>query len=79
MASEKYGLAQGLLDVPQELIMMTDEEMGKQIVADFDYFLHVEKNGKSYNWLFDEPEEGLSEEVQQYLEKVIAVNEQLSE
>lgn len=71
-----FELANPLLTIPNELLEYEDE-IGNQIIADVDFFIHIRINGISKTWLFDEIKDNMSTEIKQYIEKLTEINDQL--
>ncbi|MFD0861369.1 hypothetical protein ACFQ1M_04055 [Sungkyunkwania multivorans] len=78
LSVDAFTLAQSLLEIPAALLT-TDEPVGNQTIADFDYYLHINRDGVIKTFIFDEPMDGVSTSVKEYLEELINVSDQLSE
>lgn len=76
LSLEKFDLAKSLLQIP-EIFLESNNEIGNQILADFDYFIQVKTNGESKIWVFDELKENTDSEIKNYINKLIDINNQL--
>lgn len=76
LPSNDFQLASSLLEIPKGLLDYQGE-IGNQILADFDYFIHIKANGKSKTWLFDALKENIDNEIKEYLENLILITNSL--
>ena len=77
---EKYSQAEKILEVPESLLEQeTPENIIVQVYADFDYYLYIEKDGKSMEYIFDDINEDASLEVKAYFQEVLTNYEGLKE
>ncbi|PCI33234.1 MAG: hypothetical protein COB60_08070 [Flavobacteriaceae bacterium] len=72
LAINKFELAISLLEIPNGLLVY-EREVGYQTWADFDYFLHLNVNGKTKTWIFDEVNENTNAEITAYIENLIQI------
>ena len=76
LSLDKFELSKRLLEIPEELLEFNNE-IGNQTIADFDYFVQIEIDSESKIWVFDEINNSISEEIKQYFESLIQVNNAL--
>lgn len=74
----KFELAKPLLEIPIGLLD-NEEQIGVDILADFDYFVHIELNGKSKTWIFDEISENAESDIKDYFRHMIQINSELND
>ncbi|UZO79721.1 hypothetical protein NBT05_12250 [Aquimarina sp. ERC-38] len=77
LSIEKFELAKQLLQISNNLLVSNDD-ITEQILADFDYFVHLKSDGISKTFIFDEIKETTNSNIKQYFESVIEINNQLS-
>ena len=73
-----FELANSLLEIPNGLLHYEDE-IGNQVLADFDYFIQLKVNGISKTWIFDEVSENVNSEIKQYINNLILINNLLKD
>lgn len=78
LSSDTFELSKALLDISEELLE-SNNEIGNQTIADFDYFVRISINDESRTWIFDEINENVSEEIKQYFERLIHTNNELKD
>ena len=78
LAKDKFELAQKLIEFPDNLLQ-SNNEITEQIWADFDYFIQIKTNTTSKTWVFDRIKETTDSKIKQYMEKMIAINDQLND
>ena len=72
----KFELAKPLLEIPTGLLDSKDK-IEEDLLADFDYFVHIEQNGKSKTWIFDEVSENAQSDFKDYFRNLIQISGQL--
>ncbi len=76
LSQNKFELAKPLLEIPTGLLDKEDEIV-VDLVADFDYFIYIELNGKSKTWVFDEINENTEPYIKDYFNTMIQINREL--
>ncbi|MGB5435891.1 MAG: hypothetical protein WBM98_08370, partial [Maribacter sp.] len=74
----KFELAKPLLEIPTGLLD-SKNKIGVDLLADFDYFIRIEQNGKSKTWMFDEISDNAPSDFKDYFRNLIQINGQLLE
>jgi hypothetical protein len=72
----KFELAKPLLEIPTGLLDSKDQ-IEVDILADFDYFIRIEQNGKSKTWILDEVSDNTKSDFKDYFKNLIQINGQL--
>lgn len=74
----KFELAKPLLEIPTGLLVNKDQ-IAVDKLADFDYFIRIEMNGKSKTWIFDEINENTKANIKDYFRNLIQISSQLND
>ncbi|GAA3624301.1 hypothetical protein [Flavivirga jejuensis] len=78
LSIEKFDLAKQLLQIPNS-VLQSNDEITKQVIADFDYFIQIKSNGIFKTFVFDEIKQTANFDVKQYFENMIDINNQLGD
>lgn len=78
LPTAKFELAKTVLDIPEGLLKST-ATIEENLIADFDYFVRIELNGKSKTWTFDEISETTDSVIKDYFKNLILIYRQLQE
>ena len=78
LAKEKFDMAKQLLQLPNELLLANDEIVSQRL-ADFDYYLKIETEQGVKTWVLDGVNEGTSTEIKKYIDLLIEINGQLKD